>query len=101
MSDKQFAMEQRVTDAERLERERERLAALLPGGSVDRPIEVTSSAVIEGRAEDSTPCPHCGGQNRVIEHTRPVPSRRRVDVECRYCGTPRTLWFRIVPDVVN
>ena len=78
-----------------------RLAQLSPGGSIDRPIEVASSSVIEGRAQDSIPCPHCGGQYRVIEHTRPIPQRRRVDVQCRHCSTPRTLWFRIVPDDIN
>ena len=101
MPEKSSRIETGVTAAGLLERERERLAKLLPGGSVERPIEVTSSSVIEGRAEDSIPCPHCGGQYRVLEHTRPIPSRRQVDAECRHCSTPRTLWFRIVPDDHN
>ena len=85
----------RVQAAERLEQARERLAALLPGGSQDRTIDVTSAAVIEGRAAAMS-CPHCSGLYRVLEHTRPVPGIRRVDVACRHCGVPRTLWFRLI-----
>jgi len=83
-----------VQAAERVERARERLAQLSPGGAPDRAIEVASASVIEGRAA-AMPCPHCAGQYRVLEHTRPVPGLRQVDVACRYCGVPRTLWFRI------
>lgn len=78
----------------RREQARERLAALSPGGSPRRAIPVASAAVIEGRAA-AMACPQCGGQYRLHEHTRPVPGVRRVDVACRRCGTPRTLWFRI------
>ena len=80
---------------------RERLAGLLPGGSIDRPIVVASAAVIEGHAAHAMPCPLCRGQYRVLEHTRPIPAVRRVDVECRYCGTARTLYFRIVEPALN
>jgi predicted Zn finger-like uncharacterized protein len=79
---------------------RERLAALLPGGSQDRAIDVTSASVIEVRAAAMT-CPHCSATYRILEHTRPVPGVRRVDVECRYCGVPRALWFRIVNNEPN
>jgi hypothetical protein len=81
--------------AEQVEAARERIAALQRGGSPERPIEVTSAAVIEGRAYAAMPCPHCGGQYRVHEHTQPLPGLRRVDVDCRLCGVPRALWFRI------
>ena len=79
-----------------LEREqaREQLAALSPGGSPRRAIAVASAAVIEGRAA-AMACPQCGGQYRIHEHTRPVSGLRRVEVACRQCSTPRTLWFRI------
>lgn len=62
-------------------------------GSPTRPIVVTSSSVIESRTKNLL-CP-CGGEYRIHEHTRPVPHLRRVDVGCRHCSTPRTLWFRI------
>ena len=88
--------EHQVEAAER----RERLALLSPGGSPDRAIRVTSAAVIEVRAA-AMPCPQCSGQYRVLEHTRPVPGLRQVDVACRYCGVPRTLWFRLVDNEPN
>jgi hypothetical protein len=90
----------RYQDAVRREHAREKLAALSPGGSPRRRIEVASAAVIEGRAA-ATPCPHCRGEHRILEHTRPEPGVRRVDVRCRRCGTPRTLWFTIVVDEPN
>ena len=74
----------------------EQLATLSRGGSPNRPIRVASSSVIESRAK-ALPCPHCGGEYRIHEHTRPVPELRRLDVACRHCSTPRTLWFAIVP----
>lgn len=80
----------------RREHARELLAALEPGGSPSRPIEVASASVIEPRAT-TIPCPRCGGQFRVHEHTRPVPHLRKLEVGCRHCSTPRTLWFRIAP----
>ena len=91
---------QRLQQAQRRELARERLAALLPGGSQDRTIDVTSAAVIEVRAS-AMACPHCSGTYRILEHTRPVPGVRRVDVECRRCGVPRALWFRIVDNEPN
>ncbi len=84
----------------KLVQDREKLALLSAGGSRERPIEITSSAVIEVRVEN-LPCPQCGGQYRVREHEAPAPALRRVDVTCRQCGTPRSLWFRIVPDDPN
>lgn len=94
MSDRRFH------EALTREHKRELLASLLPGGSSARAIEVTSAAVIEPRAQ-TLPCPQCGGQYRVLEHTRPSPGLRKVDVACRHCGTPRSLWFRIVVDDPN
>jgi hypothetical protein len=82
--------------AVRRESAKERLASLERGGSPDRPIRVASASVIEARTT-SLPCPRCDGEYRVLEHTRPVPQLRRVDVACRHCSTPRTLWFTIVP----
>ncbi|MEJ7597959.1 MAG: hypothetical protein WKG01_08640 [Kofleriaceae bacterium] len=84
-------------NALRVKSERERLASLLPGGSPDRALSVTSAAVIEVRTA-AIPCLHCRGDYRVEEHTRPRSNIRRIDVTCRQCSAPRTLWFRIVPD---
>jgi hypothetical protein len=87
-------------DAKKLVRDRERLAALVPGGSRERPIEVTSTAVIEIRAL-AMPCPQCEGQFRIRAHEAPESGIRRVDVTCRQCAAPRSLWFRLVSDEPN
>lgn len=79
---------------------KEELARLARGGSPDRPIRVASASVIEARTT-ALPCPHCSGEYRVVEHTRPVPHLRKVDVACRHCSTPRTLWFTIAPSEPN
>ena len=79
---------------------REQLASLSPGGGPDRAIAVTSAAVVEVRTA-ALACPQCGGEYRILEHTRPVPGLRKVVVACRQCSTPRALWFRIVDPIVN
>lgn len=89
-----------VHRALRREQERERLAALSPGGSPSRAIAVTSAAVVETRTA-ALACPQCSGEYRILEHTRPVPGLRRVDVSCRHCSTPRALWFRLVEAETN
>jgi predicted Zn finger-like uncharacterized protein len=83
-----------------LVRDREQLAGMAPGGSSERPIAVASAAVVETRIHGST-CPQCEGTYRIVEHTSPSAGVRRVDVRCQLCGTPRTLWFKIVSDEPN
>jgi hypothetical protein len=80
-------------------RERERMAAILPGGSPERPIEVATSAVVEIRAA-ATPCVQCGGQLTVAEHAAQrhgEETLRVVRAACRRCHAPRSLWFRLAP----
>jgi hypothetical protein len=79
---------------------KEELSRLVRGGSPSWPIVVASASVIEARAT-SLPCAQCGGEYRVLEHTRPVPELRRLDVACRHCSTPRVLWFSIAPFETN
>lgn len=79
----------------------ELLASLLPGGSRERPIRVASASVVEVRTAALT-CPHCGiGTYRIAEHVAPAAALRRVDVTCRHCSKPRSLWFRLVPQELN
>jgi hypothetical protein len=75
--------------------DRERLAALSPGGSRERPIPVASASVVEVRT-NALACPRCGGGYRIHEHVAPASGIRRVDVTCRHCSAPRSLWFRLV-----
>jgi hypothetical protein len=86
--------------ARQLVRDREKLASLVAGGSAERPIEVVSSSVIETRVR-SMPCPQCEAQLDVVDHRSEGQGMRAVDVKCRICGVPRTLWFRIVADEPN
>lgn len=74
---------------------REELAALSPGGSPERPIKVSSASVVEIRTA-ALQCPLCRGTYRIEEHVAPASGLRRVDVTCRHCSTPRSLWFRLV-----
>lgn len=84
----------REREARKLVRDRERLAELSPGGSEERPIEVDSPAVIEGRV-GSMRCPQCDGEYALDDHQSAGPGVRVVSVKCRMCRTPRQLWFRL------
>ncbi len=90
----------RERDARQLVRDREKLAKLVTGGAREHPLEVTSAAVIESRAA-AMPCAQCAGEYRVVDHRSLGAGLRAVDVACRRCGVPRTLWFRIVVDEPN
>jgi uncharacterized protein YbaR (Trm112 family) len=73
---------------------REHLATLERGGSRHRPIAVASASVVEVRTR-ALACPHCGGEYRIHDHVA-VHGLRRVDVGCRQCSRPRSLWFKLV-----
>jgi predicted RNA-binding Zn-ribbon protein involved in translation (DUF1610 family) len=81
-------------------RERQKLAALEPGGARDRPIEVISSAVIPVRAR-SLPCPLCGGALALLEETARSATLRAAEVRCQRCGVARAIWFVIRPPLPN
>jgi hypothetical protein len=77
----------------------ERLAQKLPGGAPDQPIDVDAPGVAEIRAR-ATPCPQCGGElelrgDRADSTPRGVV--RELELVCRLCHAPRTLWFRVRP----
>jgi hypothetical protein len=94
--------------AEKLTRDRERLAYLEPGGDRARPIEVASASQIEPHALGMT-CLRCDGANRLDEHiavTLPalIPGRegdrlRVARLVCPQCGARREVWFRIAPSL--
>ncbi|HXU74072.1 MAG TPA: hypothetical protein VN947_32355 [Polyangia bacterium] len=85
--------------ARELVRDRQKLAALLPGGAPDRPIDVPSAAVIPIRAR-GTPCPLCDGALH-IEHEAAESRGGRLlhatHVACTRCGVARVLWFQVTP----
>ena len=82
---------------------REKVAAGLPGGSAERPIDVSSASVVEGKAR-ATPCIQCEGDlelrgDRAVSTARGL--LREIALACRRCHAPRTLWFRIGPPAAN
>ncbi len=86
--------------ARQLVRDREKLSAMSPGGSAERPLTVPSAAVVEIRA-CAKPCAQCEGVYRVLEHRAAGAGLRCVDVQCQRCRVKRTLWFRITSDEPN
>jgi len=83
--------QQKLSDA------RQRLFALEPGGTPERPLPVLSAAVVEAHAE-SVPCPRCSARHEVLEHvavTIDGVRLREARLRCRQCGTTRSMWFRI------
>lgn len=93
------ARREQAQKARKLVHQLDRLAELAVGGSEERPIEVTSAAVIEPRAR-STPCPLCAGELDLVEHAA-LRGLRPVQVKCRQCHTARTLWFKLVTPQAN
>jgi hypothetical protein len=84
-------------------RRTEALAGGLPGASPERPIDVVSASVIEGKAR-AMPCVQCGGDvelrgDRATSTPRGI--LREIALACRRCHAPRTLWFRIAPPAAN
>jgi hypothetical protein len=88
---------ERERAAEKLVRDRERLARLEPGGAPERPIPVDSASQIEPHAV-SMGCLRCEGDLRVDEHAAVSvdgASLRRVTLLCARCGSRRDVWFAI------
>jgi hypothetical protein len=79
---------------------RQRLTAAAPGGAADRPLVVSSAAVVDGRAR-SEPCIQCGGELDLRNHSAEGATLRLVTLVCRLCHTPRSIWFRIESTLAN
>jgi transposase-like protein len=87
----------------RLQADRDRLFALEPGGSPERPLAAASAAVIESHAL-SVRCPRCGANHELVEHSAHVRNGvrlRETKLRCRHCGSERSLWFKIVGPSLN
>ena len=84
--------------AEKLARNRERLAYLEPGGDPTRPIEVESASQAEPHAL-ALPCLSCDGAYRLEEHAAVTADGDRLRVArlvCPRCGARREVWFRLM-----
>ncbi len=85
-----------------------KLALIEPGGTPERPIEVTSASVVEPHAAGLA-CAACGEATRVVDHTaltasgwRDVPRSIRVaHVRCTRCGVERDVYFRLTSTLPN
>jgi hypothetical protein len=79
-------------------RQLERLAAQLPGGSPERPIEVTSASVVATKAR-AVPCVQCEAVEMELRGDKATSTARGVLRElalvCRQCHAPRAIWFRL------
>ena len=81
----------------------EELAAELPGGTPERPIDVAAASVVEVKAR-AIPCPQCGGELQVEgDRAEPTPRGllRALALACRVCHAPRTIWFRVATSGAN
>lgn len=88
---------------ERLLEDKQRLARLSPGGSIEQPIVIQAASQLPLRAE-SYLCLRCDGalryvDDRVVE--RDGDLRRAANLTCKRCGAPRELWFQIVAPLLN
>jgi hypothetical protein len=84
-------------------RQVQRLAGELPGGAPERAIEVASASVVELKAR-ATPCLQCGGDLELRHDRASAAARgvlRELELACRRCHAPRTLWFRVAPSGPN
>ena len=90
--------------SDKLARQRERLAALEPGGSPGHPLEVASASLIESRAL-ARPCLRCDAtEARLDEHSAESVGGhivRTVRTHCGRCGAGRTLYVRVVASGPN
>ena len=79
-------------------RQLERLAAELPGGSPERPIDVASASVVETKAR-AIPCVQCDAIEMELRGDRATSTARGVLRElalvCRQCHVARAVWFRV------
>ena len=97
------ARRQRERELRKSVRQIARAALAAPGGAPARPLNVASAAVIDGRAR-SLSCMQCGGEleprgDRASSTARGV--LREIEMACRRCHAPRTLWFLIAPSGAN
>ena len=104
---------ERLRELRRATERIDRLSGDLPGGSPARAYTVQSSAVVDVRARAAR-CLHCDGDLEVRGESVPASGNdnaddiprahgpgylRGVNLACRRCHAPRTIWFRISPSL--
>lgn len=89
--------------SEKLTRDLERLALLSPGGAPERPIVIETAIAIDNRAR-ATPCPVCGGDVDLEDHTAETIQGVRLRlarVRCRLCKRARNIYFEVKGSLSN
>lgn len=90
--------------SEELARQRAKLAALEPGGSPARPLEVASASLVESRAL-SLRCLRCdAAESKLDAHEAESDGRyvlRTLRTRCGRCGSTRTVYARVVVPSAN
>ncbi len=92
-----------VREAKKLVEAREKLAALEPGGAIERPLAVPSASLVEARAI-ATGCLACDGTLEVVDHRAHHAGTalvREVVVQCRRCSRRRGVWLRVAPATLH
>ena len=92
---------ERERAAEKLARDREKLARLEPGGDRARPLQVESASQVEPHAL-GLPCLRCGSNVRLAEHAAVTVDGDRLRVArlvCPACAARREVWFRLAPSL--
>jgi hypothetical protein len=93
----------RARAADKMARDREKLARLEAGGSAERPLDVQSASQVEPHAL-AMACLRCDGPNRLDEHAAVTVNDqplRVVRMVCARCGARRQVWFRLAPNLAN
>ena len=88
---------------EKTVRDLERLFQLGPGGSPERPIVIASPSEVEVQAR-SLPCPICGAELRVEDHTAETVGTARLRVAkvvCGGCRAARRIYFQLAGARLN
>ena len=90
-------------EAEKLLRDREKLALLEAGGTAEHPCELESASLVEPRAK-SLSCLRCDSGTQIEAHTAEQQAGRLVRVvhlRCSRCGYRRTVFFHVRPVQAN
>ncbi|MFO0757930.1 MAG: hypothetical protein U0359_15645 [Byssovorax sp.] len=90
-------------EQEKLARDVDRLFALSPGGSPERPLRIDSPAEVEVVAR-GTRCPRCQGELDLKEHAAETIGKARLRVArlaCTFCRAPRVLYFELSQSLLN
>src|SRR5690349_19497384 len=83
---------------DKLVRTKAKMLDLLPGGTRELPLDVSSAALVEPKAR-SVRCPRCD-EPFTLEaheaHSGDGGRLREARLLCRICGDGRSMWFRVV-----